>query len=170
MRPKATFIQKQEAIRRKNRTHWLTHKYEISVRRMKNKANLKRLQKKSNITSDVLTNLNIDDVFSYLSIDENPIDADDADADSSFSDVGLENEYFIDADEENVIQNDEDESEDFNEEIEQGLSEEQMKFSNEFFNMENTIPIRDYDELVSNKFLVYTSSGLLVVYLFDLQL
>ena len=170
MRPKATFIQNQEAIRRKNRTHWLTHKYEISVRRMKNKANFKRLQKKSNITSNVLTNLNIDDVFSYLSIDENPIDAGDADADSSFSDVGLENEYFIDADEENGIQNDKDESEDFNEEIEQGLSEEQMKFSNEFFNMENTIPIRDYDELVSNKFLVYTCSGLLVVYLFDLQL
>ncbi|CAF2943334.1 unnamed protein product [Rotaria sp. Silwood2] len=95
-----------------------------------------------------------------MSIEEKPNDANDEDVDSFASDIDFENEYFVDVDEEDVIRDGEDESEDIiEEEIEENLSEQQIKIRNEFFNMdESTLPIHEYNELVSNRFLSYICS------------
>ncbi|CAF3493242.1 unnamed protein product, partial [Rotaria sp. Silwood2] len=84
-----------------------------------------------------------------MSIEEKPNDANDEDVDSFASDIDFENEYFVDVDEEDVIRDGEDESEDIiEEEIEENLSEQQIKIRNEFFNMdESTLPIHEYNEL-----------------------
>lgn len=155
MRPKASYTQKQETTRRKNHAHWSRHKEEISTKRVNNRTNLKRLQK-SNIGSHELTNLSINDAFSYMSIEEKLNNDYGEEMDSFVSDTDFEDEYFA-ADDEEVIRNDEDQSEDIiEEEIEANLNEEQVKIANEFFNVdESTIPIHEYNELVSNRFLSY---------------
>jgi hypothetical protein len=158
MRPRVNVIQKQETVKRKNRAHWSTHKDDISITRMTNKGKLKRLQKEKFSSSSGSIALQINDIFNYLSISENTDDADFHDPGSEASDTDFEKEYFIDIDENYVTRDSEDGNEEGSnaeEEIETDLSEEQVIFGNEFFNMENqTILIRDYDELVSNKSLL----------------
>ncbi|CAF4938290.1 unnamed protein product [Rotaria sp. Silwood1] len=119
---------------------------------MRNKANVKRLQEQK-CSHGALTDLKIDDVFAYLSINENTNDehADDFDNTDLDIDFDFDNEYFADADNKDVTDDDENENEEDSEEdedIESDLSEKQVKFGKEFFNMESSsIPIRDYDDL-----------------------
>ncbi|CAF4028969.1 unnamed protein product [Rotaria sp. Silwood1] len=156
MRPRINFTKKNETVKRKNRVHWSNHKYEISTKRMRNKANVKRLQEQK-CSHGALTDLKIDDVFAYLSINENTNDehADDFDNTDLDIDFDFDNEYFADADNKDVTDDDENENEEDSEEdedIESDLSEKQVKFGKEFFNMESSsIPIRDYDDLCNNE-------------------
>ncbi|CAF1457563.1 unnamed protein product [Rotaria sordida] len=154
MRPRVTFIQRQERVKRKNCAHWTAHKCQISLKRMQNKVNLKRLQKR-NFNHGELTDLKINDIFTYLSIDEKTNNEVAEEFDSATFDSDFENEYFGDIDEENVIHDSEDENgEDFEEKemIEEDLCEEQILFGNEFFNMESsTMSTRDYDEIIDHR-------------------
>ncbi|CAF4472826.1 unnamed protein product, partial [Rotaria sp. Silwood2] len=151
MRPRINFTKKNETVKRKNRVHWSNHKYEISTKRMRNKVNVKRLQEQK-CSHGALTDLKIDDVFAYLSINENTNDEHADDFDNTDLDIDFDNEYFADAGNKDVTDDDENENEEDSEEdedIEGDLSEKQVKFGKEFFNMESSsIPIRDYDDLV----------------------
>ncbi|CAF3901686.1 unnamed protein product [Rotaria sordida] len=121
---------------------------------MQNKVNLKRLQKR-NFNHGELTDLKINDIFTYLSIDEKTNNEVAEEFDNATFDSDFENEYFGDIDEENVIHDSEDENgEDFEEKemIEEDLCEEQILFGNEFFNMESsTMSTRDYDEIIDHR-------------------
>ncbi|CAF2527123.1 unnamed protein product [Rotaria sp. Silwood2] len=154
MRPRVTFIHRQETVKRKNHAHWVANKCQISLKRMQKKVNVKRLQKR-NFNHGELTDLKINDIFACLSSDEKTNNEAAEEFDNTTFDSDFENEYFGDIDEENVIHDSEDENgEDFeeNEMIEEELCEKQIKFGNEFFNMESsTMSTRDYDEIVSNK-------------------
>ncbi|CAF4609618.1 unnamed protein product [Rotaria sp. Silwood2] len=150
MRPRVTFIHRQETVKRKNHAHWVANKCQISLKRMQKKVNVKRLQKR-NFNHGELTDLKINDIFACLSSDEKTNNEAAEEFDNTTFDSDFENEYFGDIDEENVIHDSEDENgEDFeeNEMIEEELCEKQIKFGNEFFNMESsTMSTRDYDEI-----------------------
>ncbi|CAF2233614.1 unnamed protein product [Rotaria magnacalcarata] len=163
MRPRVNFTKQEQRVKKKNHLHWSNHKHAILIKRMRNKVNVKRLQEQKCSHSE-LTDLKIDDVFAYLSINENINDKHVDDVDNAAFDIDFYNEYFVDVDKEDVTQDDEDENEEDSEEdenkedseeeekIEEDLNEKQVKFGNEVFNMESsTIPIREYDDLVSNE-------------------
>lgn len=150
MRPKASVTQKQEAVKRRNRTHWFNHKNQI-INRRKQQSLVKRLQWK-NFNGNELKDFQIDDEFTYLSINENPNDVDGKDLNDTASDVEFENEYFADTDDNDDCHNSENEYDFYSSEddVEENLNEEQMKFGNEFLNMPTwNESIRDYDEVVS---------------------
>lgn len=150
MRPKASVTQKQNTIRRKNRMHWSNHKNQITNRR-KQQNLVKRLQLK-NFNGNKLKDFQVDDEFNYLSINENPNDVDGKDLNDTTSEAEFENEYFADADDNDDCHNSENEYDFYSSEddLEENLNEEQMKFGNEFLNMQTSNEsIRDYDEVVS---------------------
>jgi hypothetical protein len=169
MRPTVTLIQKQKTAKRKNHAHWVAHKHEIFVKRSMKKGKVKRLQRQ-NINSFATTELQINDIFTYLSINEKTNDEDiyESNNNNIASDVDFESECLIDLDEDKVILESENESEDFNEEeeIEEDLNEEQIAFGDDFFSMDNsTLLIRDYDEVVSCEILSYLFSFFRVIHI-----
>lgn len=150
MRPKSNVEHKRQMIKKKNRAHWSMHKGEILTKRKEQKDGLKRLQK-SIIGHDASNDKITIDNFEYLSLD------------GTSEVIGVEriNELEIDFDfTSNYLDLDEQESDDdpddVNEEqsneeqIEEGLSEEQQKFGIQFIDHpESSASIEPFNELVS---------------------
>lgn len=153
MRPKTTPLKRKEKIRRKNRVHWSTHKHEI-----KEKRNMQILT----ITESQLVNrreikmndLEINDPLNSLSINDSTStlhnELFDNDLNKDFTEKYL-TDFEGDDSPSDAFQHNQDEEEGCNEEdAEENLTEQQMEFANEFFDMETSeIPVREYDEIVS---------------------
>ena len=160
MRPKSTPFKKKEAVKRKNRGHWSTHKDEITAKRALRNVQLDQSQiftfdnhdaristaddlagnssvrVSTNDEFDVVHNDNINDHFSNEHADE--MDDDDV--------------AFYNTSDNFIANVDKEEAEDNSDEIEDDLTEEQMKFADEFINVDiSSMSIREYDELVSKE-------------------
>lgn len=145
MRPKASAVQKRETTKKKNRAHYSTHKGEITTKRLK----------KRKLPGNQSRRLEINDIFTCLSINESISDRNTPNFDDSVSDSDLEKNYFSDTEEDHGAHDSDVEStEDCSgeETDEEDLSEEQVTFANVFFDADDSaLPTRDYDELVRNQ-------------------
>ncbi|CAF1516162.1 unnamed protein product, partial [Adineta ricciae] len=156
MRPKATPFKKKEAVKRKNRGHWSIHKYEIIAKRaLRNTQldqsqilNLNNRDTRISTADDLPTNSSVtvstDDGIDMLPNDSinNSFPNEHVD---ELEDDGID---FCSTSDNFVFNEDEEKEEDHNDETEDDLTEEQMKFADEFINTDtSSMPIREYDEL-----------------------
>ncbi len=99
----------------------------------------KRLRKRE-LISNQASRLEINDIFTCLSINASPSDPHTPKSDDSASDTDSEKYYFFDTDEDHLGHDSDDESaEDWTEEEtnEEDLSEEKVTFANEFLDLDD---------------------------------
>jgi hypothetical protein len=167
MRPKTTSLKKKQAIKRKNHGHWLTHKHLILAKRNIQTLDLQQLPMRDRNENE-MKDSEVNDEFNYLSIND-IINSINTELFADNLNNGLIDENVNEIDEDDI--GFEDVSDDFDknvyeqedsyeqEQIEESLTEQQTEFADEFVNIDTSaIPVREYDELVSEKVLNIISS------------